>query len=192
VLNLMGSWLKPHRAVAAVAVLLVACAGIGGYFVGRTGAPSDQQEAMARDEARERASRAAEERAFIEARERGLSAGRREGERMADEQTEPDGDPDEQSSSEVAGPGDGCGEVEGFPGAGLVAVQVEQGSAPCDEVRDVFSDLFTGQGVSLGSTAEGTRVGDWTCFPTRMGGPSECVRGEEPNLTRVLADDGSG
>jgi hypothetical protein len=176
---------------AAIGVFVLCAAGVGGYLVGQASAPDDDEIAMVRDLAEEEAREEAEDRAFAEARDRGVTAGRQEGRRAGREQAESDA-ADEEPSSEVAGPGEGCGEVDGFPGGGLVAVQVEEGSAPCDEVRDVFSDLFAGEGVSLGSTAEGTQVGDWTCFPTRMGSPSGCVRGEEPDLTRVSAADGSG
>jgi len=80
-----------------------------------------------------------------------------------------------------------CGKAETEAGAFQVIVQ---GEAECDEARQVLVDFYAGEGIAGDSTADGVQVDEWNCIGARMGGGTQCVRGEEPNLTILIAGDG--
>jgi uncharacterized protein HemX len=90
--------------LGAIAVLLAAGLGVGGYLVGEAQAPTDTEADQARQEAELEAEQAAEEKAFERSRQRslrkGLSQGRATGEREGSKEGKRAGDAD--ASEELA------------------------------------------------------------------------------------------
>lgn len=164
---------------------VVAGGGAGGYFAGKSSAPS-ASEAVAAREAAEGAARAEAERdAFEDARKRGLDAGEREGrraaeERLADGREPPESAaPDTGASNQEPDADEADQPEEQAPASCSAGVEIIVGSVSCSEAEGIFDTFFSGGGVDGGSTAAGTEVDDWNCGGARMGTPASCFRAND-------------
>lgn len=186
----MAPWLKSNIGIVTIAVVVIVCAGVAGYLVGRVTAPSDRQAAMVHEVAEERARDAAQREAFGEARERGLEAGRREGRRAGGQLTErAESETDSQASSEPSsdpaeqGPQDVGTECGGYAIEGGQVTATTVTVVSCEDAQAVIEALYRGEGEPSGRAVA---VSDWTCESGT--GLTSCFRDEASIEAQYVLD----